>query len=175
MILVVLALIAIAATYHVGRRAGVSAERAAQTERAAKGLKIAAAAAGKGAAITQDVRRDLDAKNVKIRWRTKTLKEEVPVYVPFEVDRAFSVPVGFVRLHDAAALGATLPAAASGPVDAPSGVALSAVAGTIVDNYGACHVLEAEALAWRDWYSRQAALHGRYVKAVEASADRADP
>lgn len=155
---IVFVLVALAVVYQMGRGAGVSAEKAAQAARLKVASKVAAKVAGKSAAITKDVRQQLDAKTVEIRWRTKTLKEEVPVYVPYEVDRAVVVPVGFVRMHDAAALGSALPGAPDGPIEAPSGVALSAVAETVVDNYGACHVIEAEALAWRGWYVRQADL-----------------
>lgn len=148
-------------------KAGVQHECAAQAERLKAGKKTVAKVAVQGAAITKEVRQDLEAKSAEIRWRTKTLKEEVTVYVPFEVDRSTVVPVGFVRLHDAAALGAALPGSPGGSVEAPSGIALSAVADTIVENYGTCHVIEAEALAWRAWYPRQAALWAKYVKAIE--------
>lgn len=156
--------VALAAVYQLGRHAGVSAENAAQAERLESGRAVVAKVASNGAAITKDVRQQLDAKTVEIRWRTKTLKEEVPVYVPYEVDRAVVVPVGFVRMHDAAAVGAALPGAPDGPVEAPSGIALSAVAETVVDNYGACHVIEAEALAWREWYARQADLWSKNIR-----------
>ncbi|MCY1649057.1 hypothetical protein OVA11_18955 [Caulobacter sp. SL161] len=162
------AVLTIGGVYQFGRQAGVSAERSAQADRMAKASKIADEVRAKAGVITQDIRRDVAVKTVEIRWRTKTLKEEVPIYVPFEVDRTFSVPVGFVRMHDAAALGSTLPRSPGGPVEAPSGVALYTVADTVVDNYGACHVLEVEALAWREWYSRQAALYGAHIKGVSA-------
>jgi hypothetical protein len=158
-------LVAMAVVYQLGRRAGVSAEQAAQAARLQAGRKVVAKVAGQSAAITKDVRQMLETSTVEIRWRTQTLKQEVPVYVPYEVDRSVVVPVGFVRMHDAAALGSALPGAPDGPVDAPSGVALSAVAETVVDNYGACHVIEAEALAWRAWYARQADLWSKNIKA----------
>jgi hypothetical protein len=45
------------------------------------------------------------------------------------------------------------PAAAGGSVDADSGVALSAVAGTVAGNYAICHDAIAEVKRWREWYA----------------------
>lgn len=74
-----------------------------------------------------------------IRERGQTIIKEVPVYVSEAADRACVIPAGFVRLHDATALGMPAPGSA-GPADAaPSGVALSAVTGTVAGNYTACH------------------------------------
>ena len=90
-----------------------------------------------------------------VEKRAATLIKEVPVYVSAQADAACVVPVGFVRLHDAAATG-TEPAAPerTGAADAaPSGVALSTVAATSVDNYAACHA-NAEQLS-----SLQAIVH----------------
>lgn len=146
--------------------AGVAAEKRAQAARDAKAEKVVAKVASGGVAIAQDVGRKLDAVKVEVRWRTKILKEEVPVYVTAETDRAYPVPVGFVRLHDAAATGSALSAAPGGSVNGPSGVALSAVADTVVENYGTCRIFEAEALAWREWYPRQAALWNANIRAA---------
>lgn len=149
--------------------AGVRSEKAAEAKRVAAAEKVVAKVAKGGVAIAADVGRQLESTKVEIRYRTQFLKEEVPVYVPFEVDRGFIVPDGFVRLHDAAAEGRTLPAVPGGSVEAPSGVALSAVADTVVDNYGACHILAAEVTAWRDWYPREAALWNSNIKAMSPS------
>lgn len=74
-----------------------------------------------------------------IEKQGSTIIKEVPVYVSAAADRACVVPVGFVRLHDAAAGGLPAPGSA-GPADAaPSGVALSAVTGTVAGNYTACN------------------------------------
>ncbi|MDC6286775.1 hypothetical protein PP731_25660, partial [Ralstonia solanacearum] len=62
-----------------------------------------------------------------------------PRYVPVQADASCVVPRGFVRLHDAAAAGA-VPDPGAGDADAaPSGIALSAVAGTVADNYTDSH------------------------------------
>ncbi|REE92643.1 hypothetical protein [Cupriavidus plantarum] len=72
-----------------------------------------------------------------IRAASANITKELPRYVPTQADAACTVPAGFVRLHDAAAAGAVLDPD-SGDFDAaPSGVSLSAVAGTVADNYAA--------------------------------------
>lgn len=73
---------------------------------------------------------------------TQAIQREITTYVTPATDRAFPLPVGFVRLHDAAASGVSaLPAA--GPADATaSAIAASAAAGVIVTNYGICHETE---------------------------------
>lgn len=73
-----------------------------------------------------------------VRGKGDTIIKEVPVYVDRESDRACTVPVGFVRVHDAAA--ANVQVGDPGSTDAaPAGIALSAVAGTVADNYTTCH------------------------------------
>ncbi|VVD78509.1 hypothetical protein [Pandoraea fibrosis] len=85
----------------------------------------------------------------EIRVKGDTIIQKVPVYVTAEADAACTVPVGFVRLHDAAA--GNTPPDNPGDADArPSGVALSAVAETVADNYTAYYELAARYDALRD-------------------------
>ena len=82
-----------------------------------------------------------------VRERGATIVKEVPVYVTATADSACAVPVGFVQLHDAAASGSPPPGPAGDP-DAPAaGLALSAVAETIADNYASCHATAAQVVA----------------------------
>jgi len=77
----------------------------------------------------------------RVRTITRRLIEKVPVYVTPQIDRAYPLPWGFVRLHDAAVRGDVLSAAAQGPGrpdDAPSDAAASEAASVIVSNYGGC-------------------------------------
>lgn len=108
----------------------------------------------KAVQVSADVGAKVEARAVEIRERTRTIVKEVPVYVTAEADRHCDVPVGFVRLHDAAAAGVP-PTPAESP-DAPSGVALSAVAATVAENYGTCHELRSQVLGWQDWYAQTA-------------------
>ena len=85
-----------------------------------------------------------------VREKGNTLIQEVPVYVPIQADAACTVPSGFVSLHDAAAAG-ELPEAAR-DADAPAeGLALSAVAATVVSNYQTCHENAEQLKALQDW------------------------
>lgn len=74
-----------------------------------------------------------------IEKRGATIVKEVPVYVSAAADRACAVPAGFVRLHDAAALGLQPPGGSGAADETASGVALSTVAGTVTGNYTECH------------------------------------
>jgi hypothetical protein len=85
-----------------------------------------------------------------VREKGDTLIQEVPVYVPVQADAACTVHRGFVRLHDAAAAG-ELPEPAR-DADAPAeGLALSAVAATVVTNYQTCHENAEQLKALQDW------------------------
>lgn len=89
-----------------------------------------------------------------VRVAGQTIIKEVPVYVPAQADAACSLSRGFVRLHDAAAAG-SLPESTSGPDAAPAGIALSAVAGTVADNYQRCHENAAQLNALQAWIAAQ--------------------
>ena len=80
-----------------------------------------------------------------------TITQEIPVYVTAQADAACTVPLGFVRLHDAAAQSAPLSGPAGAADALPSGLALSAVAGAVVDNYTTCHTTAAQLTALQAW------------------------
>lgn len=86
-----------------------------------------------------------------IHQRGATITREVPVYVTPQADTRCTVPLGFARVHNAAAAGTTLPSPAGSADASPSGVALSAVAGTVVDNYTTCHATAAQLTALQEW------------------------
>ena len=85
-----------------------------------------------------------------VRQVGETIIKEVPVYVPAQADAACLVPRGFVRLHDAAAEG-VVPEPAGNSDAAPAGVALSAVAGTVAENYTACRANAEQLSALQSW------------------------
>jgi hypothetical protein len=68
---------------------------------------------------------------------THTLQREIPLYVTPATDRAFPLPLGFVRLHDAAATG-VLPGAARNTDAQASDVTAARAADVIAANYGTC-------------------------------------
>lgn len=85
-----------------------------------------------------------------VREKGDTLIQEVPVYVTVQADAACTVHRGFVSLHDAAAAG-ELPEPTR-DADAPAeGLALSAVAATVVTNYQTCHENAEQLKALQDW------------------------
>lgn len=85
-----------------------------------------------------------------VRQAGETIIKEVPVYVSAQADAACLVPRGFVRLHDAAAQG-VVPEPAGNSDAAPAGVALSAVAGTVAENYTACRENAEQLTALQEW------------------------
>jgi hypothetical protein len=90
----------------------------------------------------------------RIRTVTRTLIEKVPVHVPPSADARFPLPWGFVRLHDAAAIGDDLPAVAAGaarPDDAASDTTASEAAAVIIGNYGNCHADQARLAELQAW------------------------
>lgn len=85
-----------------------------------------------------------------VREKGEAIVKEVPIYVPTQADAACSVNRGFVRLHDAAAQG-TLPEPATDADAAASGVAFSAVGGTVTANYQTCHENAEQLRALQTW------------------------
>ena len=103
----------------------------------------------KAEATVQVVTQYVDRIQV-VREKGDTLIQEIPVYVPVQADAACTVHRGFVSLHDAAAAG-DLPEPTRDP-DAPAeGLALSAVAATVVTNYQTCHENAEQLKALQDW------------------------
>jgi hypothetical protein len=136
LLIALLALLALAAGVvrwqhdHLQRLASDVAK--AQTQAVIAGFEASAARADVHV-ITNYVDRERVVRQV-----IHTIQRETPRYVTPHTDAAFPLPVGFVRLHDAAAA-AVLPGP-PGPADAQaSGVTASDAARLIVGNYGTCH------------------------------------
>lgn len=106
-------------------------------------------------ATVQVVTKYVDRVKV-VREAGDTIIKEVPVYVPAEADAACVLSRGFVRLHDAAATG-RLPQAAGAADALPAGIALSAVAGTVADNYERCHENTEQLRSLQEWIRTQEA------------------
>lgn len=96
----------------------------------------------------------LEQAKTHTRTVTKTLTREVVNYVSPISNRACAIPLGFVRLHDAAAQN-RLPEAAGIDADAPGNVDLAAVAATVADNYGTCNEWRAHLEALIDWHNKE--------------------
>jgi len=131
----------LAGVHHHGVTQGRDREKAAQAARMERARKDVVRREAKADAITADVGKKSETRQAEIRWRTITTIREVPVYVRPETDRRYPIPVGLVRVHDAAARGldpSVVPDPAGRPDDAPSGVAASALGETLAANYGSC-------------------------------------
>ena len=145
-------------------------EEAQRSEREAV-ARVEALRGRQVAATTQIETRYIERAGA-VRTITQTLTREVPRVVTVEIDHSFLVPYGLVRLHDAAIAGIQ-PDAVPNPSnladDAPSGVATSALAATLVGNYGICHATSEQLTALQDWIRAQQAL------AVTAQAASGSP
>jgi len=78
---------------------------------------------------------------------TKTIVQRIPVYVSPKTDRAFPLPCGLVRMHDAGILGAdpaALAAAGCASDDEPAPAAASAFSENDAEWAGYCHAVEAQ-------------------------------
>ena len=144
-------------SYEAGQQARAQQELRVQLQ-AEKDAKQAAVQQAKDEAAMKIVDLELELLRAqgKVRVVTETITKEVPVHVTEKADRACVVPVGFVSLWnrsvgDPAGGDSTPTPEASVVLDAPSGVALSAVAEAAVANHGAYWGVVAEVKA-RDAY-----------------------
>lgn len=149
-VLVLLAAIGYGAMWQEHRVTTAQQER--DDARAERDAALATSASEK--VTTQVVTQYVDRVQV-VREVGATITKEVPVYVTAKADAACPVPVGFVRVHDAAAQG-RVPDPAAGDPDAPAaGLALSAVADTVAGNYTTCHETREQLIALQAWVDRQ--------------------
>lgn len=146
-------------------KAGVKHEQSAQAEAIEKAEKRVQEAEKKAEAITTRVEVKHAAAVEKIRTVTQTLIKEVPYAVPSDPSRA-SLSVGFVRLHDAAAIGVSGLSDPAGRADAEaSGVTDADLARTILPNYETCRINAETVKAWQSFWTDQAALYNRTIGA----------
>jgi hypothetical protein len=101
----------------------------------------------------------LDAAEARSE-KTKIVVQEVTKYVTPKADAACNVPVGAIRVLDTSTAAERsgeapgIPEGQSEDVDAPSGIALSAVTGIVADNLRECVVRGEVIRAWQDWYDK---------------------
>ena len=105
-----------------------------------------------------EITHDVVTKYVTVRAQDEakiiTRIKEVPIHVTEKADAACTVPLGFVRVFNDAAHG-PVPGPAAGTDDAASGVALSEVAETSVENSGEYDKLTHQLTALQDWVMQQ--------------------
>lgn len=91
----------------------------------------------------------------------KDLEAHVPDYISPASDKLFAVPVGFVRVLDAAWSGEPVGPSADSDRE-PAGVSLSTVAENEVANATSCRAWREQALGWRVFYAgQQVAINGK--------------
>ena len=110
-----------------------------------------------GAAATSAAGRKAEARTLQIRTVTKEIVRRVPQILTSDVVARYPLPAGFVRVHDAAALGDLSQASGSAhqPDDSPSAVTAADAAAVIVENYGNCTETAARLSALQDWVRAQ--------------------
>lgn len=145
-------------SYFAGRSNGVHAGEARceahHTREAQKAAHTQEKRAREASQISADVGAKHEADRVEIRWRTREIFRVIPTYLPHDD----FVPVGFVQLYDAAALG-ELPEPASELAGEPSDVPLSEVAEVSALQAEAFRECRSALLGWRSWYASVSALY----------------
>lgn len=104
---------------------------------------------------------------------TQSLQLKVPDYVPPNVDRDFPLPLGFVRLHDAAVDLSELPSPSATDAQG-STVTASAAARVIVGNYGTCHDIAEQLTALQDWERQRESQEAQFQQQL-ARGDQVAP
>jgi hypothetical protein len=87
---------------------------------------------------------------------------EIPTHVTPQIDAAYPVPLGFVRVWNDASHG-PIPGSTAGTDESPSGVPLSDVAAAHVADEGTLDICRVRLIGWQDWYTQQKSLseHGK--------------
>ncbi len=141
-----------------GNIAAIKAEHLkAQAKAVAAAIKKERAASK----LSDEAGRKAEDHQVAIRGATRTIIREVPVYVTPEADARCVLPVGFLRVHDAATRGAPVSETldpAGRPDDAAAGVDCSAAAAVIAENYGSYRSVAQQLIDLQDLVSAQVRL-----------------
>jgi hypothetical protein len=131
---------------------------------AAQAVVVAQADAAAHQAAADKITHDRDVANAaehqKIVTVTQHIIQKVPTYVTAQTDAHFPLPCGFVRLHDAAAIGveaAAVPFPAGYADGQPCPVTASYAASVIAGNYGLALGWRADLQGWEKWYADQSA------------------
>lgn len=145
--------------YVQGQRSAKDHYDAGAWKSAAEASELALRGVISSAKTTQAIAEASAARTAEIRTFTTTLIREVPSHVSPETDARFPLPVGLVRLHDAAAAGLELSAVPdpAGRADGEaSSIAPSQFAAVVATNYGTCREDQSRLSAWQAWATAQA-------------------
>lgn len=136
-------------------KAQVKTFQAAEAAARAKAAEVARTQAQ----VTKAAGEAYTAATGRIQTVTRTITKEIPVYVTPTTDARFPLPVGFVRVSDAAALGldvSAIPLPSGATDDSASTLTASHAAAVIAGNYGACRANAAELAALQGWVADEA-------------------
>lgn len=170
MLFVLYSILLVAISHHVGYGNGVQAQKRDEAKRQQAAIKKVEKIELKGTQIADEIRTDTEKKQTLIEYRTRTITERIPEYVTVQADAGCVIPIGFVSVYNAAVAGSEISTPSGRSFEAPSGVALSTLAATDVDNLGTAHLLRAEVDAWRSWYGRQQTLYDEHASRGRAAA-----
>lgn len=112
--------------------------------------------------LSADAGAKAEKHQAEVRTVARIIREKVPVYVTPEADDRCIVPVGAIRLLDAAAAGADPDAslvAPGEPNDAPSGVDCSRIVDVVAENYALYRSVSAQLNDILDLEEAQKALN----------------
>lgn len=130
---------------------------------------------GKNVVTVETVYRD---RIQKIYVQGEAIEAHVSDYIPPAADRVFAVPVGLVRVLDAAWTGVPAGPAADSDRE-PSDVPVSELGRIEAGNAKSCRVWREQALGWREFYaSQQVAINGKagdWAAALTGAAQASAP
>ena len=95
-----------------------------------------------------------------IKEKGDVIIKEIPMYITKVDDSMCAVPNGFVLLHDSASRN-EVPDTARNTNAGASGVKISEVAGTVVENYTTYHEVSAQLKALQQWLKEQQAIYNK--------------
>lgn len=127
----------------------------------AASVKVAQAAATVRL-VERDARINVSIGDVVVRGlqivqaNTSRIQQEIPIHVTPEIDAAYPVPLGFVRMFNDASHG-PVPGPAAGSDADPSGVPLSEVARAHAGSEGIADTCRVDLAAWWSWYDQHKA------------------
>lgn len=129
-----------------------------QAELQVRAIREAVARTQEQARITTQASQRAAENQAKVEIRYHTLRQKVPVYVTREADARAVVPLGAIRLLDAAAAGADpdgVSFAAGKSHDVAAGVELSTLVGVVVANYGVANANAQQLSDLQEWIRQQ--------------------
>lgn len=95
-----------------------------------------------------------------VKEKGSVIYEKIPTYINKAADEQCAVPNGFVVLHDSAAKN-EVPGASTDSNEGTSGIKISKVAETVVDNYTAYHEVAEQLKALQGWVRAQQEIYNK--------------